>query len=150
MIRFYIDLNSFFKNKTHGSHRRSASAAVYGTRTVAQETFFQQHGGTLRNSGIPNHQDSAFLLPSKARHRLQKHGVNLLWAPPPPRGGALYGTIPLNVPFCLYSLIFIHNCWKNWAFFHTNIKNKTSIFFQTFFSTIYHFSFYSWLRKIQV
>ncbi|XP_011613776.2 BLOC-3 complex member HPS4 isoform X1 [Takifugu rubripes] len=57
---------------------RSASAAVYGTRTVAQETYFQQHGGTLRNSGIPNHQDSAFLLPSKARHRLQKHGVNLL------------------------------------------------------------------------
>ncbi|XP_068167097.1 BLOC-3 complex member HPS4 [Antennarius striatus] len=57
---------------------RSAGAAVYGTRSVAQETFFQQHGGSLRNSGVPNHQDSAFSLPSKARHRLLKHGVNLL------------------------------------------------------------------------
>ncbi|XP_031156641.1 Hermansky-Pudlak syndrome 4 protein [Sander lucioperca] len=57
---------------------RSAGAAVYGSRSVAQETYFQQHGGSLRNSGIPNHQDSAFLLPSKARHRLLKHGVNLL------------------------------------------------------------------------
>ncbi|XP_058491806.1 Hermansky-Pudlak syndrome 4 protein isoform X2 [Solea solea] len=53
---------------------RSAGAAVYGTRSVAQETYFQQHGGSLRNSGIPNHQDSAFSLPSKARHRLLKHG----------------------------------------------------------------------------
>lgn len=75
MIIFYIVLNSFFK-KTF--HCRSASAAVYGIRTVAHETYFQQHSGTLRNSGIPNHQDSAFSLPSKARHRLQKHGVNLL------------------------------------------------------------------------
>uniref|UniRef100_A0A3Q3WA99 Uncharacterized protein n=1 Tax=Mola mola TaxID=94237 RepID=A0A3Q3WA99_MOLML len=57
---------------------RSAGAAVYGTRSVAQETFFQQHGGSLRNSGIPNQQDSCFSLPSKARHRLLKHGVNLL------------------------------------------------------------------------
>ncbi|TDH12500.1 hypothetical protein EPR50_G00047930 [Perca flavescens] len=57
---------------------RSAGAAVYGSRSVAQETYFQQHGGSLRNSGVPNHQDSAFLLPSKARHRLLKHGVNLL------------------------------------------------------------------------
>ncbi|XP_060893530.1 Hermansky-Pudlak syndrome 4 protein isoform X1 [Labrus mixtus] len=57
---------------------RSAGAAVYGTRSVAQETYFQQYGGSLRNSGIPNYQDSAFSLPSKARHRLLKHGVNLL------------------------------------------------------------------------
>lgn len=57
---------------------RSAGAAVYGARSVAQETYFLQHGGSLRNSGIPNHQDSAFSLPTKARHRLLKHGVNLL------------------------------------------------------------------------
>ncbi|XP_041718288.2 Hermansky-Pudlak syndrome 4 protein isoform X3 [Coregonus clupeaformis] len=57
---------------------RSAGTAVYGTRSVAQETYFLQQGGALRNSGIPNHQDSAFSLPSKARHRLMKHGVNLL------------------------------------------------------------------------
>ncbi|MED6271136.1 hypothetical protein CHARACLAT_017218 [Characodon lateralis] len=57
---------------------RSAGTAVYGTRTVAHETYFQQHGGSVRNSGIPNQQDSAFSLPSKARHRLLKHRVNLL------------------------------------------------------------------------
>lgn len=57
---------------------RSAGAAMYGTRSVAQETFFLQHGTSVRNSGIPNHQDSAFSLPTKARHRLLKHGVNLL------------------------------------------------------------------------
>uniref|UniRef100_A0A1A8BJM2 Hermansky-Pudlak syndrome 4 n=2 Tax=Nothobranchius kadleci TaxID=1051664 RepID=A0A1A8BJM2_NOTKA len=57
---------------------RNAGVAVYGTRSVAQVTYFQQHSGSLRNSGIPNQQDSAFSLPSKARHRLLKHGVNLL------------------------------------------------------------------------
>ncbi|KAI1900724.1 hypothetical protein AGOR_G00052840 [Albula goreensis] len=57
---------------------RSAGAAVYGTRSAAQETYFLQQGATVRNSGVPNPQDSAFSLPSKARHRLLKHGVNLL------------------------------------------------------------------------
>ncbi|XP_036434099.1 Hermansky-Pudlak syndrome 4 protein [Colossoma macropomum] len=57
---------------------RNAGCAVYGTRTAAQETFFLQQGASSRNSGIPNAQDSAFSLPSKARHRLLKHGVNLL------------------------------------------------------------------------
>ncbi|XP_037537129.1 Hermansky-Pudlak syndrome 4 protein [Nematolebias whitei] len=57
---------------------RNAGSAVYGTRSVVQETFFQQQGGSQRNSGIPNQQDSAFCLPSKARLRLLKHGVNLL------------------------------------------------------------------------
>ncbi|XP_053181929.1 Hermansky-Pudlak syndrome 4 protein [Scomber japonicus] len=56
---------------------RSAGVAIYGTRSVAQETYFLQHGGSLRNSGIPNHQDSAFSLPRKARDKLLKHGVNL-------------------------------------------------------------------------
>ncbi|XP_024909203.1 BLOC-3 complex member HPS4 [Cynoglossus semilaevis] len=69
----------FWKTKTlQEAIIRSAGAAVYGTRSAAQETYFQQHGGLLRNSGIPNHQDSAFSLPTKARHRLLKHGVNLL------------------------------------------------------------------------
>ncbi|GAA6083299.1 Hermansky-Pudlak syndrome 4 protein [Tachysurus ichikawai] len=57
---------------------RSAGCALYATRTAAQETFFVQHGVPARNSGIPNSQDSAFSLPSKARHRLLKHGVSLL------------------------------------------------------------------------
>uniref|UniRef100_A0A8C8GI96 HPS4 biogenesis of lysosomal organelles complex 3 subunit 2 n=1 Tax=Oncorhynchus tshawytscha TaxID=74940 RepID=A0A8C8GI96_ONCTS len=58
--------------------RSSAGATVYGTHSVAQETYFLQQGGAVRNSGIPDHQDNAFSLPSKARHRLLKHRVNLL------------------------------------------------------------------------
>ncbi|KAF4070347.1 hypothetical protein AMELA_G00284410 [Ameiurus melas] len=57
---------------------RNAGCALYATRTAAQETFFVQQGAPTRNSGIPNGQDSAFSLPSKARHRLLKHGINLL------------------------------------------------------------------------
>ncbi|KAG7281797.1 hypothetical protein CRUP_037078 [Coryphaenoides rupestris] len=57
---------------------RSARTAVYATRSVAQETYFLQQGGVVRNSGVPNHQDTAFTLPSKARHRLLKHGVSLI------------------------------------------------------------------------
>uniref|UniRef100_A0A4W5MTJ9 CCZ1/INTU/HPS4 third Longin domain-containing protein n=1 Tax=Hucho hucho TaxID=62062 RepID=A0A4W5MTJ9_9TELE len=57
---------------------RSAGAAVYETRSVAQETYFLQQGGAVSNSGIPDHQDNAFSRPSKTRHRLLKHGVDLL------------------------------------------------------------------------
>ncbi|XP_073672349.1 BLOC-3 complex member HPS4 isoform X2 [Paramisgurnus dabryanus] len=57
---------------------RSASSAVYGTRSAAQETYFLQQGTPVRNSGSPDAQDSAFSLPKKARQRLLKHGVNLL------------------------------------------------------------------------